>query len=257
MFGGKVNIYLAVLIFLSFSIISCKTKKIIPPANQEAITQDSLLQNILNPIQSDFVDAKAKARISNIYGSDKGQFYLRIKNDSVIWIAVKRLSIEGGRALINKDSAFFINRLDKTYSVLSMDDLQYDYGILPKLTYIESLLSGQVPHLDTTSYFEITDNGDHYSVINDLNQTLHNFKFDKMTGYLTEGNFETRNGITGNWQYGDYRICNNGQTLPFKRNYHVNLGNEETIDLELDFSRIELDSPKSITFEIPEHYIKI
>jgi len=105
--------------------------------------------------------------------------------------------------------------------------------------------------------FSITDEGSHYTVFNDLSRIEQSFDFDKKNGHLLRGSFKMRNGMTGNWVYDDYRLCNNGQTLPFKRNYHVNLGNEETIDLELDFSKIELDNPKSIIFEIPEHYDKI
>jgi len=104
MLRHKTNTLYAIVLFLSLTFLSCKTKKNIPSKDLEDISQETLLDRVLNPQYADFIDAKAKGRIKNTYGTDKGVFYIRMIKDSVIWMAVKRLSIEGGRALINQDS---------------------------------------------------------------------------------------------------------------------------------------------------------
>lgn len=244
------------LLFFSCLLLSCKTKKVIVDPAIEVSKKD-ILNKLLAPNHPEWVNAKAKARISSLYGTDKGQLYLRIKKDSVIWSAVKRLSIEGGRTLINSDSAFFINRLDKTWSDFSLDQLQKKYGLIPELTYLQNIMTGIAPQIDTTRYFKEEIDEDFYHVRSDIDGVMHSFKFDKRNGLLLSGKFETQYGIDGSWEFSDYRVCNNGMILPYKRIYHLKLNKEESLDLELEFSSIELDVPKSIKFEIPSHYIKI
>jgi len=216
-----------------------------------------MLQQLLEPQHPEWVDAKAKAKISSLYGSDKGQIYLRIRKDSVVWAAVKRLSIEGGRALINSDSSFFINRLDKTWSSMSLMALQNRYGLISDINYIQNVMTGLPPKIDTTRYFESELQDDFFVVKSDIDGILHKFKFDRSNGHLSSCKFETQYGISGWWEFSDYRQASDDCILPYKRVYHIDLNQEETFDLELDFSNIELNIPKEIKFEIPGHYSKI
>ena len=252
---------LTLLLLFTCFLISCKSKKQLITNENVVITEDNIFQQLIHPIHPNWVNAKAKAKISSLYGSDKGQLYLRMKKDSIVWSAVKRLSIEGGRAQINKDSAYFINRLDKTWSGLSLEGLQNKYGLVPDLNYIQHMLTGIPPQIDTLRFFEKEEDNDYFHITSDIQGVLHVFTFDKSNGFLVRGKFETQFGLDGEWAFSDFRQCvsqdgNTGVILPFKRNYNLNLGPDETLVLELNFSEIELDIAKSIKFEIPDHYIK-
>lgn len=255
------NFYPLLLLLLVVSFLhSCKTKKKFIDLNQgtvQNVTIDSIYRLLTNPSIPTWLNAKAKAKISDPYGSDQGKLYLRIKKDSIVWSAVKKVSIEGGRAQVNQDSVYFVNRLNKTWSGLSMYDVQNKYGINPKLDYIQNILIGIAPSVNKTNILDQKEDSTHYHIRTNIDGIVHDMSFKKSNGFLTHGRFKSQYGVDGHWTYDDYRVCNNGQFLPFNRSYHLTLGAEDYLDLKLDFSSIELEIPQTITFEILGHYTKI
>lgn len=250
-------------VFLVFALClliqtSCRVKKdIIPQNNQEKISKDSLLHKLTNPNQPEWFHSKAKVRLSDSYGSQKGNLYLIIKKDSVLWSAVKKLNIEGMRSQVTQDSAIFLNRLDKTYQSFSLARLYNKYGLNPNLNYIQNLITGIVPPIGKDDKIEFEENELYYTVAVNINNVIHHFNFDKYTGWLISGTFEDKYGYSGSWAYDDFRELNSGVYLPFKRVYKLILSDEESIQLDIDFSKITLEESKTIKFKIPSHYARI
>src|SRR6187551_1944340 len=58
-----------------------------------------------------------------------GRVNVRILHDSIIWVQIQKLGFEVGRMLITKDSAFFINRFERTYSRYGTKDFLREYNV--------------------------------------------------------------------------------------------------------------------------------
>lgn len=61
---------------------------------------------------------------------------IRIRKDSVIWMTFSVVGVQGGKALINKDSITVVSNVDKEYYVFDYKELserfnfKIDYGVL-------------------------------------------------------------------------------------------------------------------------------
>ena len=57
---------------------------------------------------------------------------VRILRDSIVWVQIQKFGFEVGRMLVTPDSAFFINRLERSYSIYSITDFfkKYDKFII-------------------------------------------------------------------------------------------------------------------------------
>jgi hypothetical protein len=58
-----------------------------------------------------------------------GRVNVRILHDSIIWVQIQKLGFEVGRMLITPDSAFFINRFERTYSRYGTREFLKEYNV--------------------------------------------------------------------------------------------------------------------------------
>ncbi len=86
----------------------------------------------------DFEYLHGKARLN--FKDDKKQLdvkaHIRIRKDSVIWMTFSVIGVQGGKALINRDSITIVSTVDKEYYAYSYRDLSkrfnfnVDYGVV-------------------------------------------------------------------------------------------------------------------------------
>lgn len=69
---------------------------------------------------------------------------IQIKKDSVIWVSVV-VGLEAARAVINQDSIFLLDRLNRKYYKLSFTELSKQFNFDLNYTLIQSLLLGNMP----------------------------------------------------------------------------------------------------------------
>ena len=66
---------------------------------------------------------------------------LRMRKDSVVWLTVTApMGVEIGRVKVSNDSAWIINRLEKTYLAEPLDSLAYRFGMPINLPWLQTLL---------------------------------------------------------------------------------------------------------------------
>jgi len=247
-------------LFFFFSLLAinaCKSKKQLLHTNLPSVGIDSIYQNIFNPEHINWFSGRAKVKVTSPQGTDRFVMFIRMKHDSIIWTVIKKLGIEGGRALIDKDSVSIIYRMpEKAYQIISLDELSKSFGMTPHLEDIQSLIKGRVPNLDTTLLWNIKEDNQFYNFRSIKDDIIFDFNFDKSTAMLKNGHFIDRFNLNGHWDYDDYRIVNN-IAVPFFRKYTAEFGPDNYLNVTLDFTDIELNIPNSTRFEIPPHYKKV
>ncbi len=238
-------------------ITACKTKqKMIDTESPVYLSQESLVRDLFQKQTHRFFSAKAKATVQDANSSYKGTMYLRIRPDSVIWTAVKKLSVEGGRVQIDSAVVSVINRLEKTYQTIPLDSLTNLYGLTTDLSSICDLVMGYPPALDTAQLWKVELDTTYMKVLSLSNDLICQLAIDRLDGHVKHGSLEAKVlGLSCNFTFDDYRDIN-GSYLPFYRRYEFDMGKDEYLSVQMEFSSIELDVPKSIKFEIPEHYTK-
>lgn len=120
------NNRLLLLILLSLTLASCGKKL-------TGISWNYLDKNKLDIQEAEFDYFSGKAKIN--YKDDdldiKARANIRIRKDSVIWIAFSSVGIQGARCLINRDSITIINLVKKEYYVFNYDSLtkQFNFDV--------------------------------------------------------------------------------------------------------------------------------
>lgn len=224
---------------------------------QSGYSEAELIRNFLYRPEVDFYSGKAKVKVKSSRGTDKFVMYVRSRQDSVLWFSGKRLSVEGGRLQVDTSTATIINRLDKTYQVLTLESLQSLVGFSGELPYLQDMVLGLTPELDTQQLWKTTISDDQF-IVKTLTQNLvHEFQMDKNTGQVTGGYISSKFKNIGSWTYGDYRPVSDELELPFFRSYEVQMDEENYLSFEFDFSELEINETKRIRFDIPSHYTRI
>ncbi|MBY0435143.1 MAG: DUF4292 domain-containing protein [Cyclobacteriaceae bacterium] len=122
---------------LTAFLISC-SKKVVPvipppPASLE-------IQEI------DFEYFHGKARM--LFRDDKKErdvkANIRIRKDSVIWMTFSVIGVQGGKALINKDSITIVSTVDKEYYVFNYQELSRRFNFAIDYNTIQSAVLGNL-----------------------------------------------------------------------------------------------------------------
>lgn len=193
---------------------------------------------------------------------------LRIRKDSIIWMSISKLGIEGARVFITKDSVKFFNRLNSTYfkgdfSYISrLLNTPLDYEIL------QSLLVGNSatfynedeklkPGIDNCQYLlgtirkyklrRVMEKG---KELKESAQSIYmhpeTFKISRILFYEfnPERIFDAR--------FSDYSQVDSAQLFPLKMNYSIRT--QKNITIDVNYAKPRLNEEQSFPFKIPENY---
>jgi hypothetical protein len=196
---------------------------------------------------------------------------LRIRKDSVIWMSISKLGIEGARVYITKDSVKFTNTLQNKY-------FKGDYAYISKLLnteldfeMLQSLLVGNsVAFYDEDEKIKPGIDDCSYTL-----GTVRKFKLRRVERgrelkepaqsiYLVPENFKIARILFYEFNpdrsfdahFGDFmKIEADGQLFPQKMNYNIKAQKNVTIDL--NYTKVTLNEEQSFPFKIPDNYEQI
>ncbi len=276
-FNRKISIsitgaFLSLLIILGFGS-SCKTAKKIQASIDK---KDTTSVHIANPYEDDSLlviknamkDIRTKeiafktfsAKIKVEYEDGKGKqpnitAYVRILKDSLIWISgyATVFNIEAFRVLINKDSVFVLDKINKEVKLRSMDYLQEVTEIPFDLNTLQDLFVGNpvfledsvVSYKETESKILLATIGQYFKHLLTLN------KSDRLMTHSKLDDVNMTRNRTADITYGEYEV-NNG--LPFSTYREITVSEKNKLDIQLNFKQYEFNKELSISFNIPANY---
>ncbi|MFN0049127.1 MAG: DUF4292 domain-containing protein [Cytophagales bacterium] len=120
-----------------------------------------------------YLNCKSKIEFTDGLQNVNSNATIRISKDSVIWVSVPVMGVEVVRCLINQDSLFIINKLQKEYYMYSFKQLSELLNF--KVTYplIQSILFGNPPFAEVDA-----DSTDSDSVFTTLRQNRQNVSIE-------------------------------------------------------------------------------
>ncbi len=202
---------------------------------------------------------EAKARISFDDGSQsvKANATVRMQKDSAVWVAVRKLGFEVARVLITTDSIFVIDRLNNEFGVYELSGMAGLYRLPPDLRLLQNLLLGNPVFLSAQSR-QFRNEGASLTIeetnqIGLLKYKVHEASY-RIQAMEYQDNQRTQQVVMSLEEYSD---TPDKQKFSYLRN--LTLESQETgkIKVELKFSEVELNVPKSLSFEVPSRYSRI
>jgi len=235
--------------------ISCKSRKLAKDARIEQNTAATALEILhAHNIEYNWFSAKAKLKYSDPYDSESGTAFIRIRKDSVIWMTLKKFSVEGFRIAMNPDSIVVINRLDKTYSVSYWNELSERYET--ELTYekLEKSIIGNVALPQDTSALKVQSDSTAYKFSFLEENYTHKYVIPLFLNTISDYTIIDSRGRKVNLYFDD---CRKEDDFCYFREYSIPLSNDEQLFLRLEISELEIDIPKNTPFGIPSRYTRL
>src|SRR6187397_2732326 len=134
--NSRLCIVLLGVVLLTASCI----KKIVPPA-PVVITPPKPSLNI-EEIDFEYFHGKARMILRDANKEREVKATIRIRKDSVIWMVFNVIGIQGGKALINKDSITIVSSVDKEYFVFEYPELSKRFNFDINFDVIQAAMLG-------------------------------------------------------------------------------------------------------------------
>lgn len=268
----RVQLFFYALIAM-VSVSSCKTAKKIQTAvakkdtvsvvitNTSADDSLKVIRAAMSEVKSHKMDFKTfSAKVKVDYQNNKGNqpnitAYVRILKDSLIWVSgyATVFNIEAFRVLINKDSVFLIDKINKQVQYRSIDYLQEVTAIPFDYKTLQDLLIGNpvffedsvISYKETESKILLATLGKFFKNLLTIDKSNHYLTHSKLddvninrnrTADITYSNFENNNGIN----FSTYR--------------EITVSEKNKLDIQLNYKQWEFNKDLSIIFNIPKNY---
>lgn len=261
------------LLFVSLLFSSCKTRKKITLNNGRCILDFKNARTLTSHLKEkefkfDRLNAKLSAEAEVDSTSASFTVTLRMKKDSVIWMSISKLGIEGARVLITKDSVKLLNRIKNTFFV-------GDFAYISKIVntdldfeLLQSLLVGNSvefydedekikPGIDNCQYTLGTIRKQRLRRVMEKGKELREpaqsiymipetFKIARILFYEfgPDRSFDAR--------YSEYELKDSTQLFPMKMNYTIKA--QKNVKIDIAYSKIVLNEEQTFPFKIPENY---
>lgn len=195
--------------------------------------------------------AKAKVKFEGESTSIGGRATIRMIKDSLIWMNFKKLSIEGSRILITRDSFWIAYRLDNLYESGTLQELLIAYDLDLSFREFQNFIIGnlEIPEKEKISSFRSADLYELY-----FNKVGENHRyFLNKDFYVSKFLFQD--------QFNRYLEVHNDSfeddLFAYDRIIVADLGDGNKSKISLSFSDVEFNVAKSVPFEIPSHYVRL
>jgi hypothetical protein len=270
----------SILLFTAiFFLASCKTQKKIANDNSKCFLDYKNSKTLTSNLKSNefnFEKLNAKINVESTIDSSVNSFSisLRIKKDSLIWMSISKLGIEGARVLITKDSVKFTTRIpgqtnkyfkgNYTYiSKLLNTDLDYEM--------LQSLLIGKSVEfynedekikagIDKCRYTLGTIRKNKLRKVvekgKELKEPAQIIYLDPITYKISKILFyEFNPDRSFEAHFTEYKTIDSTHLFPMQMDYIIKA--QKNIIINLKYSKILLNEDQSFPFKIPNDYEQI
>lgn len=262
------------LITLSVIVSSCKHQKKIVFGNTKCILEPKTAKFLTRHLKENefkFERLNAKINAEAIIDSSENSFSvtLRMRKDSIIWMSISKLGIEGARLMITKDSVKFMNRLKSQYfkgdfSYLSkLFNTDLDYEMLQSLLVgnsvefydedekIKSGVDNCLYTLGTIRKYKLRKVIEKGKELKESAQSIYmnpeNFKIFRILFY------EFNPDRSFDASFSNFKQIDTTST-PFPQNIECTIKAQKTMFIKLTYSKIALNEEQSFGFKIPDNY---
>lgn len=247
----KVYIYLFSLALITTGCSHRISKKIgpLPPVTPQSVD--------IQEIDFEYMKGLAKLVFRDNAKEHEVKAHIRIRKDSVIWMKLTFIGIQGGAVLINKDSITIVSDVRKEYYVFDYAELSKRYHFKINYNVVQSALLGNlmIPKRDRDetsedSFFnKIIQKEDSITVQNLINKATKKLERVDMT------EFNTNNSIKIN--YSDFQPLGD-KLFPYRGLIEVLYKNATGLvnnTIVFEYSRAEVGSRElNFHLRIPKRY---
>ena len=239
--------------FLLFVFLSCSPKIIKKGGLAEDDNPSLFLKKAV--LAPEWMEGKCQLQMESEDSNLSGQGIIRIRKETQMALSLRKLGFEVGRALILKDSFFYLNRLNNVFEAHPISFIKEKYQLPGDFLHLQALLLGNAP-LDDISDFTVTNKE---SFEWQLQKSMDN-------GILSLGwDFNNKRISAIDWgqpssnkyfkmKFGDYKALESKQQFSYFRDLNIQSAETGNLHVVLSFNQVQFNLPVSLRFDIPQRY---
>ena len=265
-----------ILFSIIFVFSSCKQQQKITEKKNKCLLDYKNAKTLSANLKSNefcFDRLNAKMTVETFIDSSFNSFTisLRMKKDSIIWMSVSKLGIEGARALITRDSVKFFSRMDNNYFkgdftlTSKIFNTQLDFEMLQSLLVGNSVTfynedEKLKPGIDNCQYTlgtirknklrRVMEKG---KELKELAQSIYlipeTYKISRILFY----DFNPDRSFDAH--FSEYTAVDSIQLFPLQMSYSIKA--QKNIKIDIQYTKPRLNEEQSFPFKIPENYEQI
>jgi hypothetical protein len=264
------------IVLFSLLITSCKNQQPITLNNGKCLIDPKSAKVLTKQLKEsefkfDRLNAKISAEALIDSSSNSFSITLRLKKDSVLWMSISKIGIEGARVLITKDSVKFLNRIKNQFFV-------GDYAFISKLLntdldfeMLQSLLVGNsVEFYDEDEKIKSGVDNCQYTLgtirkhkLRKVMEKGKELKEPAQSIYMQPENFKIARILFYEFnpdrsfdaQFSDFTKIDSTQQFPQKIKYTIVA--KKNVLIDINYTKIVLNEEQSFPFKIPDNYEQV
>ena len=211
----------------------------------------------IEEIDFEYFHGKARMTMREANKEREVKANIRVRKDSVIWMTFSVIGVQGGKALINKDSITIVSNVDKEYYVFDYAELSKRYNFEINYHVIQSAMLGNLilpmkeedVIVTDSSFFTLNQHSGTIDVQNFINAS--SMKIEKVE--LKESN--TSNSFVVN--YSNFQPVGN-KTFPYNGTinlFYKTLAGLLNTTIIFEYNKAEVGTRElNFPFNIPKKY---
>jgi hypothetical protein len=239
--------------FLLFTLMACspKLKKNLTVEDEENPSY-FLEKAVFLP---DWMEGRCQLQMQSESMNLSGQAIIRIRKDSAVWISLKKLGFEVGRALILKDSFFYLDRLNNNFQSFPISYIQEKYQLPGDFLFLQALLLGNAPFGSQSDYKLIKKESFAWQVQNLTPNGIISLAWDFTNKRISviDWNQPFSNKYF-KMKLDDYKALESKQQFSYFRDLNIQSAETGNLHVTLSFNQVQFNLPVNLRFDIPQRY---
>jgi hypothetical protein len=248
----KVLLFFLGLVMITWSCKSSSKVGTVEKSKNEALELVEILKN--KQVDPDWMSAKTKIVYQSGGTMMSGQGLIRMKMDSALVVSVRKFSIEVAKLKIDRDSIFFVDRINSQFLEESLSRGAEMIGFPANFDLIQSIVLGRLPNtlLESSQIFKnekdlnLILKGYSSTVVTQVDPT--NFNINSVQYYDHNNDFHILNKLE------DYQIAHQGKSFALNREFLLKMPSSDSLQININFLQVEWDQPVDLNISIPKSY---
>lgn len=233
-------------------IMSCKSTQLTTGTPKNRSAKFLLRQLEKNHIDYTWFGSNAKIKVDSEQEKATFAASIRMQKDSLIWIKIRKMNIEGARIKITPETIQILDRQNGQYIKRPFSFLKSEYGLDVSFSQLQALIIGNPILWEEQSLISVIRKQQNVLQTPNAQKTVLRI-FMHPSSFLINSIEGSMNQNALSIDYSDYEILEQEQ-IPTKKTIDIDSEDTGLVKLEMSFSKMSLNEVQKVGFRIPDNY---
>jgi hypothetical protein len=233
-------------------IMGCRSTQLTTGTPKNRSVKFLLRQLEKNHIDYTWFGTNAKIKVDSEQEKATFAASIRMQKDSLIWIKIRKMNIEGARIKITPETIQILDRQNGQYIKRPFSFLKNEYGLDVSFSQLQELIIGNPVLWEEESLVSVIRKQQNVLQTPNSQKTVLKI-FMNPSSFLINSVQGSMNQNALSIDYSDYEILEQEQ-IPTRKTIDIDSKDTGEATLEMSFSKMSLNEVQKVGFRVPDNY---